>query len=246
MGAEFQDKKNIVEAALFVSSKPLSVDEISDIVHIPRAEVEKVIGSMKEDYDDHGIMVHMNEIKGTYELRVKKEYMEHVSRLAPHQDFNRGVLQTLSVIAYKNPVKQSRVITIRGNRAYDHLSELEEKGFVSRQSKGHSKVISITRKFLDYFGLDNPEELRLYFQKMPAIEKFLDQDDMSAGDVRGKESVVPDEGFCGGRSEKVKIGGLDPKLRSEVEKRKKELGIMTIEEEMEILSGEDPEKREEE
>ncbi|MCK5299787.1 MAG: hypothetical protein KAJ54_01415, partial [Candidatus Aenigmarchaeota archaeon] len=78
------------------------------------------------------------------------------------------------------------------------------------------------------------------------IEKFLDQDDMYAGAVRKEKNVVLDEGFCDGLKEKVKIGGLDPKLRSEVEKRKKELGIMTIEEEMEILSGEDPEKREEE
>ena len=217
----------MIEAALFVSSKPLTVEEISDVIHLPRKEVKAVLDSMNWDYGNRGIELYYSEIRGTYELKVKEKYRASVSRLAPYQDLSRGMLQTLSVIAYKNPVRQSKVVAIRGNRAYEHLAELEEKGFIWRESKGHSQMIHITRKFLDYFGLETIDELKLYFQNMPIVEKFLDEDHSVKKAVEDVPATPGGESL----SDPVKIGGLDPKIRREVEKRKKELGIMTLEEE---------------
>lgn len=221
------DEENLIEAALFVSSRPLSVGEISDVVHIPRKEVCKVLDSMAEGYGNHGIRLYHNVVRQTYELKVKEKYRASVSKLAPNQDLSRGVLQTLSIIAYKNPIRQSKIVAIRGNRAYEHLSELEERGFVWRESRGHTKMVHVTRKFMDYFGLDTVEELKLYFQKSPAIEKFLEE----TRKVVEKEKIDMDSS-CPNASMNIgqfKIGGLDPKTRREVEKRKKELGIMTLE-----------------
>ena len=221
------NEKNLIEAALFVSSRPLSASEISDVVHTPRKEVCRVLDSMAEDYENHGIRLYYNVIRQTYELKVKEKYRASVSRLAPNQDLSRGVLQTLSIIAYKNPVRQSKIVSIRGNRAYEHLSELEDRGFVWRESRGHTKMVHVTKKFLDYFGLDTVEELKLYFQKSPAIEKFLEetQNVVEKGKI-DLDSSCPDASV---NVEMSKIGGLDPKIRREVEKRKKELGIMTLE-----------------
>ena len=105
-----------------------------------------------------------------------------------------------------------------------------------RESKGHSKMVHVTKKFLDYFGLDNVEELKLYFQKSPAIEKFLEETKGVVGVVDGKRVDSASSG-SGDVVMSPKIGGLDPKIRREVEKRKKELGIMTLEDEEKL--GED-------
>ena len=97
------DKKKLIEAALFVSSKPLSAGEISDVVHIPRKEICGILDSMDKGYENHGIRLYYNVIRQTYELKVKEKYRDSVSRLAPYQDLSRGILQTLS-----NPIEPTR------------------------------------------------------------------------------------------------------------------------------------------
>lgn len=103
-----------------------------------------------------------------FELHIKDEFVSKVAHLAPTADFSRGALQSLSLIAYRAPMKQSEAVKIRGNRAYEHLKELEERGFINRQPKGHTKIITLTRKFVEYFGLGNLEELKEKFEESVA------------------------------------------------------------------------------
>ncbi|MBU4246572.1 MAG: SMC-Scp complex subunit ScpB [Nanoarchaeota archaeon] len=165
-----QHLKNLVEAALFIAAKPLTLEELKKVKGIdivPDEELLGVLKSMEVDYDSHGIKV--SEDSGRFELRIKDEFIKHVEHLAPNRDFSRATLQTLSLIAYKSPVKQSEIIEIRGNRAYDHIKDLIEKSFIKSEAHGHTNILSITQKFLDYFSLKNHEEVKSYFAKK--IEK---------------------------------------------------------------------------
>lgn len=158
-----EEKKMIIEAALFIAARPMSLAEIYDIVKIPKPQIKKILDSMESGYNDHGIRI--AERDGFYELRIKDEFVKHVEHLAPERDFSRATMQTLSLIAYRSPVKQSLVIGIRGNRAYDHIKELVSKGFVRSEPKGHTNILHITKKFLEYFNISSEKELKAYFAR---------------------------------------------------------------------------------
>ncbi|MCK5474715.1 MAG: SMC-Scp complex subunit ScpB, partial [Candidatus Aenigmarchaeota archaeon] len=174
-----KDIKNILEAALFVAAKPLSLAELYAIVKpiksMPKKKILDILKDMENHYDEHGIKV-VERKEGIFELKVKDEFLKHVEHLSPERDLTRAVMQTLSLVAFKNPIKQSEVIQLRGNRAYDHIKELSGKGFIRTEPSGHTNMVSITRKFLDYFGLTSQSQVKQYFMdKGVTEESFKDE-----------------------------------------------------------------------
>lgn len=156
-----RDKKKLIEAALFIAARPMTLAELYHVVGIPKPNIKKLIKEMEKEYDEHGISV--REKEDYYEIHIKDEYKPHVEHLAPEKDFSKATLQTLSLIAYHNPAKQSFVVETRGNRAYDHIKELSSRGFIRLEPEGHTNRIHITKKFLDYFDLSSPSQLKEYF-----------------------------------------------------------------------------------
>lgn len=166
------DLERKVEAALFAAGKPLTLRQVARAVNKTPKTTKKTLDSIIDHYDHHGIeLIHDRDL---YELRIKDDHMDDVKHLAPSQDLTRGTLQTLAVIAYRNPIKQSEIIQMRGNKAYEQLVELEKKGFISRKPFGHTNKIEITRKFLDYFGLETPEEVKMYFENAGIAHEIED------------------------------------------------------------------------
>ncbi|RLG13608.1 MAG: hypothetical protein DRN71_04510 [Candidatus Nanohalarchaeota archaeon] len=158
-----RDKKKIIEAALFIAARPMTLAELYQVVGIPKPRIKKLLKEMETEYDDHSLSV--RERDNYYELHIKEEYKYHVEHLAPEKDFSKATLQTLSLISYHNPVKQSFVVETRGNRAYDHIKELSSRGFIRLEPEGHTNRIHITKKFLDYFDLTSSRELKEYFSQ---------------------------------------------------------------------------------
>ncbi len=213
-----EDKKRLIEAALFVAAKPLSLADLYQVLKIPKSRIKKIIDEMKGNYGEHGLRI--VEASGLYEMKIDSSFEEHVSHLAPHKDFPKAVLQTLSLIAYKNPVKQSNIVSVRGNRAYDHLKELEAKGFIRREESGHTNIVHITRKFLDYFGIENAEELKEYFSSTPIDLVLKDVEVKEKRVVKEEDEVVAIDPRDVSFSED---GDLPEKLRKIVEKKKEEI-----------------------
>ncbi|MFW6111405.1 MAG: SMC-Scp complex subunit ScpB [Candidatus Bipolaricaulota bacterium] len=152
--------KAIIEAALFLAGDPVSKDELLDLTGLPESQLDSVLADLKEDLfgEERGLKLFEND--GLYSLKIKRELLERVKYLAPHRDMSKGVLRTLSVIAYNSPVLQKEVVEIRGNGAYDHIDKLIERNFVKSEQEGRTKLLSVTDYFLDYFELDNLDELR--------------------------------------------------------------------------------------
>ncbi len=80
-----------------------------------------------------------------------------MSELTPHADLSRGLLRVLSIIAYHEPISQSDIVKVIGNRTYDYIKELEEKGLVKTEKKSRTKLISTTPHFEEYFGAKKHE-----------------------------------------------------------------------------------------
>ncbi|MHC1567686.1 MAG: SMC-Scp complex subunit ScpB [Candidatus Syntropharchaeia archaeon] len=147
-------EKNILEAALFVSGKPLSRNKLSELISKPLDYVEKLMEELMEEYEGRGIeIVHVD---GKYVMQVRGEYAEKVRKLAP-REIETQVLRTLSVIAFRQPITQSELASIRGNKAYSHVKELEERGLIKSEPKGHTKILRTTELFDAYFGMERKE-----------------------------------------------------------------------------------------
>ena len=156
-----EEKKAKLEAALFLAEDPMQRKEVADVLNLGSiGYVDMLIEEFEEMLEENhrGLeLVHGNE---GYELKVKKDHIDDVSHLAPHQDLNSGQLRTLSVIAYNAPVEQKHIVEVRGNRAYQHIKELVNRGFVEKEKDGRTATLDVTDYFLDYFEIDSLEEFR--------------------------------------------------------------------------------------
>ena len=143
-----------IEAVLFTTAQALSIKEIADILN--EEDVDKVEEAMLElimDYASREGALEIDDENG-YILQVKEEHMDIVEKLCP-VELKPAVLRTLSVIALKEPIRQSDLKELRGSTAYEHVQELLGKGLISRtrDKNGRSYNLRTTPKFAEYFKL---------------------------------------------------------------------------------------------
>jgi segregation and condensation protein B len=151
--------KEIIEAALFLSSKPMDIAKLVEITQVSSSEIRKAIEELKEKYNEES-GVKLVEHSNTYQLIVNPKVLPKVKNLSPYRDLSPGLLRALSIIAFKGPVKQSVLVNTIGNRAYEYVKELEKRGLISTRKAGRTKILKITKLFVDYFGKE-PEKTNL-------------------------------------------------------------------------------------
>jgi segregation and condensation protein B len=178
------DKKARLEAALHLTEEPLEKEEIADVLDLrSMGYVDMLIEEFQEalETEDRGLEV--IETNQGYEMKVKNEHLEHVDHLAPHQDLNKGQLRTLSMIAYNAPVEQTDMVEIRGNRAYQHIKELVNRGFLDKEKDGRTAILSMTDFFLDYFDIESLEEFK------QGLDEDLDTEVIGADEEKIEEEA---------------------------------------------------------
>jgi segregation and condensation protein B len=153
------NKRALLEAALFVSDKPLSLERLSKILNSPESEVRGLISEMKNELLGEGRGIELVEVPEGYELRVKSEYRKRVVGLAPLADLGAGMMRTLAIVAIKQPIKQSLIVKYQGNKTYGYIRELENKGLINTEKCGRTKLVRTTHGFERYFG-KTVEEIR--------------------------------------------------------------------------------------
>ncbi len=153
------DKKGLIEAALFMSPDPLGIDKLSSLAGMSLSDTLIILNSLMEEYKNRpGIEIVRIE-GGKYKMQVRNEYLPYVKDLATSLEMSKAVLRTLALIAFKQPIKQSDVVKIRGNKAYDHIKELIDKGFIKTRKYRNTLLLETTRKFDEYFGPIEKKEL---------------------------------------------------------------------------------------
>ncbi|MEM0481096.1 MAG: SMC-Scp complex subunit ScpB [Candidatus Aenigmatarchaeota archaeon] len=152
---ELKEVKLKIESLLFASYKPLTIEEISKIINIDKETVKKALNELIEEYKNRAIEI--AETPEGYELRIKPEFRNEASKVAIGYDLSKGMLKTLALVIYKNPIKQSEIIKIQGNRAYDYIRKLESKGLIKSKKVGKTKLIYLSENIEKYFGLSLKE-----------------------------------------------------------------------------------------
>lgn len=147
------DLKARIEAVLFVTAKALEIKDIAEILEIDELDAETAMLDLIMDYSTREGALEIDDENG-YILQVKQDYMDIVEKLCP-VDISQAVLKTLTIIALKEPIRQSALKEMRGSTSYDHVQDLVKKGLISRSrdKNGRSFNIKTTPKFKEYFKL---------------------------------------------------------------------------------------------
>ncbi len=144
--------KTRIEAVLFITAQALEVKDIAEILKEDEEQVQDALLELIMDYSARDGALEIDDENG-YILQVKEEFMDIVEQLCP-VELRPSVLKTLTVIALKEPIRQSYLKELRSN-AYEHVQELLEKGLISRtkDKNGRSYNLKTTPKFAEYFKL---------------------------------------------------------------------------------------------
>jgi len=150
-----QSKK--VEAALFVAGRFLSLQELVTLTDVNPILLKKILEDLQERYSDRGIEIIHKE--NMWKMDVSAEYTWIVNKLATgSSEFSKAEQETLALIAYKQPMKQSVVVKIRGNKAYDHIKRFVEMGLITKKRAGHTSDLGLSEDFYEYFHLPQGEQ----------------------------------------------------------------------------------------
>jgi segregation and condensation protein B len=145
--------RNLVEASLYAAGRPLTIEEISNKLELPKKEVEELINEVAFEYLERSTALIIAQIGDRYQMQIRPEYTEKVSKFAKGGAIAERYLRTLTIIALKQPLLKSTVIKLRGTGAYEHVKYLIDNGFIDAVKKGRSKELTTTDKYADMFGL---------------------------------------------------------------------------------------------
>lgn len=159
---------SIVESLLFAAGdEGLSVKQLAEVLEIEEYRAGEVVEDLKREYEqdnNRGIMI--VELAGTYQLATKKENAGYLKKLVDSPNtstLSQAALETLAIIAYKQPITRAEIEEIRGVKAERPLHTLVAKALIQEvgraEGTGRAYLYGTTKEFLDYFGLKRIEEL---------------------------------------------------------------------------------------
>ncbi len=187
-----QDLKNIVESLLFVAEEPLGAERLKKILEPAEAgAVAAAVAALKADYDARQGGFYLAEVAGGYQFRTRPEYTAWIRRLVDPKPvrLSRAALETLAIIAYKQPVIRSDVEHIRGVDCGGVLRQLLERKLVRvlgrKEIAGRPLIYATTRKFLETFDLKDLKDL--------PTPKEIEEFGKAPLEMRGNIAIEPDE-----------------------------------------------------
>jgi len=162
-----------IETVLFVTAKAMEIKEIAEILGEVEKDVECALLDLIMDYSAREGALEIDDENG-YILQVKEDFMDIVEKLCP-TEMKPPVLKTLTIIALKQPIRQSALVDLRGSSAYDHIQELLQKGMISKSKdkNGRSFNLRTTDKFSEYFKLKGDTKT---LAKILDLEKISKED----------------------------------------------------------------------
>jgi segregation and condensation protein B len=160
------DIKNIIESLLFVADEPLTIDRLKRIIAgAETKDLREALEELQADYEARQGGFFLNLVAGGYQIRTRPEYMEWIKRLLQPKPLrlSKAALETLAIIAYKQPVIRSDIEHIRGVDCGGVLRVLLERKFIRvlgrKEIPGRPLIYATTKRFLEVFDLKNLKDL---------------------------------------------------------------------------------------
>jgi len=204
-----KEELKILEAVLFISGRYLSMQELISLSDLNPIILGDLIERLKDKYNKEDSALEITEKNGMWKMDVRQEYTSIINRLATGTaEFSKAEQETLAIIAYKQPIKQSVIIKIRGNKAYEHIKKLTDLELIKRKKAGHTHELSLSEDFYDYFSVSESERTSMpglneeIKKEIEEVEKEVEAEEeegnveVAIGSVedREEENVSKEEG----------------------------------------------------
>lgn len=147
-----EEIEKLIEAALFMTSKPLTIFDLTKITKANLHDIKVAIKNLQNEYNERGSWIEIIKIDRSYLMRLKPQYADKIADFAQETELSKRALRVLAIVANNDGIIQSKVSRILGPSAYEGVKELEEKNYITTEKKGHSKILRLTSKFKTYFG----------------------------------------------------------------------------------------------
>jgi segregation and condensation protein B len=186
---DYDKLKGVIEGLLFISGdEGIDAKQISEIIEVPEETVVDLIEDMKADFRRSGRGIQIVEVAKAYQLTTLPEHVPYFEKLAtsPNQSsLSQAALETLAIIAYKQPITRSEIEEIRGVKCEKALNTLLSKQLIREagraESVGRPILYATTKEFLEHFGLRQLSDL-----PEPPVNLNIEEARMEASALFGK------------------------------------------------------------
>jgi segregation and condensation protein B len=174
--------KAIMESLLFAAGdEGLTLKQLTTVLELEEYAAVEILDSLKNDYQSNDRGIALIELAGTYQLTTKKEHSLYLKKLVESptsQTLSQAALETLAIVAYKQPITRTEVESIRGVKSERPLQTLAAKALVKEvgraEGTGRAILYGTTKEFLEYFGLKNIKELPALAENMEDMDEEAD------------------------------------------------------------------------
>jgi len=147
-----KNAESLVEASLFIAGRFMSMQDLIMLTDLNQIMIKEILSTLNKKYRAGAIRI--VERNNSYKMDIAQEYHYLINKLATgNAEFTKAEQETLAIIAYKQPVKQSIIIKIRGNKSYDHIKKFSGLGLVISRPTGHTLELSLSEEFYEYFNI---------------------------------------------------------------------------------------------
>ena len=183
--------KAVIEAAIYITDEPLSAEQIATAIERPIEEVKAILAELVEEYARPERGLSIRELAGGYKMSTKAEHHEAIRRfvkkLQPPVKLSLAALETLAVIAYKQPITGPEIMDVRGVQGVGVLKTLLDRKLIATAGRknvlGKPMMYKTTKEFLIHFGLSSLSEL-------PTLKEF---EELGRLALSGSEETPPTE-----------------------------------------------------
>ncbi len=156
----------ILEAILFVAGDPVPIDEVAHALNLTESEMEECVAKLADHLDLENRGIRLNRFGKSLQLSIRPEYATYVEQLLQpirQQSLSAAVMETLSIVAYRQPVTKTDIEQIRGVKCDYSIQLLQKRGLIQeagrRETLGRPILYATTEDFLRYFGIESLEML---------------------------------------------------------------------------------------
>jgi len=159
-GIKEKENMKLLEAIFFISGRFLTMQELVSFSDLNPLVIKDLVVKLQEKYEKQDSAFEIIEKNGLWKMDVRQEFFSLINKLATgSSEFSKAEQETLAIIAYKQPIKQSVIVKIRGNKAYDHVKKFSELGLLRKKKEGHTHILLLSDEFYDYFNLEEGGKL---------------------------------------------------------------------------------------
>jgi len=200
---QLQHIKGVVESLLFVNEKPVIFDQFKNVLDtVSDADIKKALSELQGDYEDRQCGIMIVEIAGGYQMLsnpIYAPYLRSFYKTKHKEKLSKPSLESMAIIAYKQPVTRSDIEVIRGvnsDGVFGHLLNKDLIKVIGRKDvPGRPYVYGTTKQFLEYFGLKSLDDLP-ELEEFPALqpsEEGIITDDLNEEQEENKDDQKADE-----------------------------------------------------